>query len=299
MAESGLSLAVVGGGRVGTALAVGLHRAGVTVIAVLDTDEASAKRCADVCGGAVVLASPGEALLEASVVLLALPDPALEDAARQLASWGGTRWKGRAVLETSGRLTSSALAHLAVRGAEVASFHPVQSFPTWEQGLANLPGSYFACEGSGAALKVCVQLASLLECSVVVIPAAAKPLHHAACCLSSSSIAIVIGEAARLMGQAGAESGKALKVLLPLAKGTLQSLSALGLPQGLTGPLARLDADAIREHLEAIQALDPNLAELYRKLNLCGADMLGKAEPLTSLLAKPAQEPPNNERTGD
>lgn len=295
MADSKLSLAVVGCGRVGTALAVGLHRAGTRITTVLDADEASARRCADLCGGVAVLVGPDEVLLEASVILLALPDPALEDVARRLASWGGTRWKGKTVLETSGRLTSSALAHLAVRGAETASFHPVQSFPTWEQGLANLPGSYFACEGGGAALKVCVQLASFLSCSVVVIPAAAKPLHHAACCLSSSSIAIVIGEAARLMGQAGAEPGKALKVLLPLAKGTLQSLSALGLPQGLTGPLPRLDADAIREHLEGIQALDPNLADLYRKLNLCGAEMLGKTDAFARVLGKPAEEPTREE----
>lgn len=295
MADSRPSVAVVGCGRVGTALAVGLHRTGAAIAAVLDPEEASAKRCAELCGGGVVLVRPDEPLLQASVVLLAVPDPALEDAARQLASWGGTRWKGKTVLETSGRLTSSALAHFAVRGAEVASFHPVQSFPTWEQGLANLPGSYFACEGSGAALKVCVQLASLLECSLVVIPAAAKSLHHAACCLSSSSIAIVIGEAARLMGQAGAEPGKALKVLLPLAGGTLQSLSALGLPQGLTGPLPRLDADAIREHLEAIQALDPNLAELYRQLNLCGAELLGTSDAVAPVLEPRPEEPPEEE----
>jgi predicted short-subunit dehydrogenase-like oxidoreductase (DUF2520 family) len=295
MDEEKPTLALVGSGRVGTALAVGLQRAGATITAVLDTDEASAKRCADLCEGAAVLASPGDALLEASVILLALPDPTLEAAAKQLASWGGTRWRGKTVLQTSGRLTSSALAHLVVLSAEVGSFHPVQSFPTWEQGLKNLPGSYFACEGSGAALKVCVQLASLLRCSVVVIPAAAKPLHHAACCLSSSSIVIVIGEASRLMGQAGADPMKALKVLLPLARGTLQSLSALGLPQGLTGPLSRQDADAIRDHLEAIQALDPNLADLYRKLNLCGAEMLGKTDALDPVLRKPAQEPSQEE----
>jgi predicted short-subunit dehydrogenase-like oxidoreductase (DUF2520 family) len=295
MDEEKPTLALVGSGRVGTALAVGLHRAGVTVIAVLDTDEASATRCADLCGGAAVLGKLGEPLLEASAILLALPDPGLEGAAKQLATWGGSQWKGRTVLQTSGRLTSSVLAHFVVRGAKAASFHPVQSFPTWEQGLANLPGSYFACEGSGSALKVCVQLASLLSCSVVVIPAAAKPLHHAACCLSSSSIAVVVGEAARLMGQAGADPTKALKVLLPLAKGTLQSLSALGLPGALTGPLPRLDSEAISEHLRAIQALDPTLADLYRKLNLCGAEMLGKTDALDPVLRKPAQEPSQEE----
>jgi predicted short-subunit dehydrogenase-like oxidoreductase (DUF2520 family) len=291
MAVGKHSLGLVGAGKVGTALAVGLHRAGVALTAVLDTDEASARHCAALCPPTVALATPQDVLLEASAVLLAVPDPALEDAAKQLASWGGTGWKGKTVLQTSGRLTSSALAHLGVRGAEVASFHPVQSFPTWEQGLANLPGSYFACEGSGAALKVCVELASRLECSVVVIPAATKPLHHAACCMASSSVAIVVGEASRLMAQAGAEPGKALKVLLPLAAGTLQSLTALGLPQGLTGPLPRQDADAIREHLEAINALDPNLAELYRKLNLCGAEMLGKSDDVSEALEPPVEKP--------
>jgi predicted short-subunit dehydrogenase-like oxidoreductase (DUF2520 family) len=295
MDEEKPTLALVGAGRVGTALAVGLHRTGATITAVLDINEDHAARCAELCPAAVAMVEAADRLLEASVVLLAVPDPALEDTAKHLAEQGGDRWKGKVVLHTSGRLTSAALAHLVVRGAEVASFHPVQSFPSWEQGLQNLPGSYFACEGSGPALAACAKLVSLLRCSMVVIPAAAKPLHHAACCLSSSSIAIVVGEAARLMGKAGAEPGKALKVLLPLAGGTLQSLSALGLPRGLTGPLPRRDADAVREHLEAIQALDPNLAELYRRLNLCGAELLGTTDSLASALEYPAEKPDREE----
>ncbi len=295
MDEEKPTLALVGAGRVGTALAVGLHRAGAAIVAVVDTDETHAIRCAELCPPAVPLTTPQDVLLDASIVLLAVPDPAIEGTAEELAAWGGTAWKGKTVLQTSGRLTSSTLAHFVVRGSEVASFHPVQSFPSWEQGLENLPGSYFACEGSGPALKACAELASLLNCSMVVIPPAAKPLHHAACCLSSSSVAIIMGEASRLLGQAGADPMKALKVLLPLAGGTLKSLSALGLPQGLTGPLPRQDADAIREHIEAIRALDPDLADLYRKLNLCGADILGTSDAMTAALESHPEEPREEE----
>ena len=49
-------------------------------------------------------------------------------------------------------------------------------------------------------------------------------------------------------------------------RGTLDNLGALGLPNALTGPIARGDAGTVARHLQALAALDPDIAELYREL---------------------------------
>ena len=44
------------------------------------------------------------------------------------------------------------------------------------------------------------------------------------------------------------------------------NVSALGLPQALTGPVRRGDADAVRGHLAVLGAQDPEIEALYRLL---------------------------------
>jgi predicted short-subunit dehydrogenase-like oxidoreductase (DUF2520 family) len=58
----------------------------------------------------------------------------------------------------------------------------------------------------------------------------------------------------------------ALAALLPLVRGTVQNLDALGIPAALTGPVERGDRETVAAHLAAL-ASAPDANETYRTLS--------------------------------
>ncbi|HUV57104.1 MAG TPA: DUF2520 domain-containing protein, partial [Dehalococcoidales bacterium] len=61
---------------------------------------------------------------------------------------------------------------------------------------------------------------------------------------------------------------KATRALMPLLRGTIHNLDTVGLPQCLTGPIARGDIGTITKHLDALQKSAPGLLSTYRELGL-------------------------------
>jgi predicted short-subunit dehydrogenase-like oxidoreductase (DUF2520 family) len=74
--------------------------------------------------------------------------------------------------------------------------------------------------------------------------------------------------ATRLWQQFGADPDSAVEALLPLLQGTVDNLRRLGLPDALTGPIARGDLGTVQRHLEALEAMAPDLLPAYRELGL-------------------------------
>ena len=66
----------------------------------------------------------------------------------------------------------------------------------------------------------------------------------------------------------------ALQALLPLMEGTLANVAANGIPDAVSGPLRRGDAEAIRRHVAALGELsEPAVQETYRALGLVALDL--------------------------
>ena len=49
-------------------------------------------------------------------------------------------------------------------------------------------------------------------------------------------------------------------------KGTVSNLEAVGLPDALTGPIARGDLGTVKRHLRALETMPGDMARLYRQL---------------------------------
>lgn len=108
-------IAVIGAGRVGSALARGLHRAGHRVaVGVRDPDKA-----ADLAAGGIAVAPPSEAAAAAAVVVLAVPVDALADA---VASIGGAA--GTVLVDATNAVGSPVPLGFDTVGAYVASLAP-------------------------------------------------------------------------------------------------------------------------------------------------------------------------------
>jgi predicted short-subunit dehydrogenase-like oxidoreductase (DUF2520 family) len=78
--------------------------------------------------------------------------------------------------------------------------------------------------------------------------------------------------AIEMLSQIGLDEAHAFQVISPIVEGTFRNVKKLGVRNALTGPAARGDLDTLMRHEEALRAIDPALAELYRRFS----EYLGK-----------------------
>jgi predicted short-subunit dehydrogenase-like oxidoreductase (DUF2520 family) len=204
---------VIGSGRVGSAVAARLRERGV---AVGDDDP--------------------------DVVLLCVPDTAIQDAARDLVP--GRAWVGH----VSGATPLAVLEPHERR----FSLHPLQSFDR-SGDPAQLDGAWAAVTGeTEEALAVARELAEILGLRPFELADEARTLYHAGAVFASNYLVTLQRAAVRLGVPAGG--------LVPLMQGTIEHGFEL------TGPIARGDWATVEAHKQAIRAKLPELEQLYETL---------------------------------
>jgi predicted short-subunit dehydrogenase-like oxidoreductase (DUF2520 family) len=270
-----VDVGVVGAGRVGTALAVLLRRAGHRVVAV-SGGQASRQRAArflpDVPFGAPVEAAAAE------VVLLAVPDDAVGPVCEELAPAFG---EGRAVVHLSGSAPLDVLAPAVAAGAEVLAVHPLQTFPGVEEAVDRLPGSAMAVTArTSRGYELGERLATAAGGRPFRLEDRWKPLYHAAAVFASNYLTAVVALAEDLFRRAGV--AEPLEAFGPLARASLDNALRLGPDGALTGPAVRGDAGTIRRNLEALSEHAPHAVSAYVALASVALDVAqeaGRLEP--------------------
>ena len=213
------------------------------------------------------------AMKGSGLLLIATPDDAITGAAAALYATGALSPE-HVVLHLSGLLDHSALAPLAPTGAALGSFHPLQTVADPATAPERLAGAYAAVEGDARAIQSAEGLADALGMHVVRVPAGTKPAYHAGAALVANATLALVGTAVRIAEEAGIPPELARRIYLPLLRGTLENLEALGPAAALTGPVRRGDLGTIRAHLAA---LGPDDRELYRRLGLAALDLARRA----------------------
>jgi predicted short-subunit dehydrogenase-like oxidoreductase (DUF2520 family) len=255
------TVAVIGPGRVGTALAVALTTAGRRVVAVAGRGDANLERFV----ATVPTASPGTAAAAAAaaqLVLLTVSDDALAGVARHLAAAdavvAGSRW-----VHTSGRYGAGALRPIARAGGRVAACHPAQTFPTPELGGAALDGCAWAVTAADADRVWAHELVHLLRGEPVDVAEAARVRYHAGLAIGSNGTAAVVSLARDLLLSAGiAAPERFLSALVTRSAGNAADRGAAA----LTGPVRRGDTRTIRAHLDDLRVALPEAIPAYRAL---------------------------------
>lgn len=237
------SVAVVGRGRVGTALAGALADAGLAVDGPLGRGAAP----------------------DADAVLLCVPDAQIEVAAATAAG-GSSAFVGH----TSGATPLDALAPAARAGAETFGLHPLQTITGEDapgDAARRLAGVGCAVAGSSAgALRIATRLAERLGMAPFAIEDVDRPAYHAAASVASNFLVTLEDAAEALAGGAGLGPDEARRALLPLVRSTVDNWAALGPERALTGPVARGDDATSAAQRSAVAERRPELLPLFDAL---------------------------------
>ncbi len=207
--------------------------------------------------------SAQEAVDRCSLVFITTPDAAIREVCESLA------WRaGVAVAHTSGVESSAILEKAAREGAATGSFHPLQTFAAVPPALNSLAGSIFAVEAEGALRSDLLAMVDALGGTPIELRPEDKALYHASAVMIGNYTVTLAKMATDLWLRLGWERPAAMKALLPLLHGAVANIEALGLPQALTGPIARGDVATVARHLETLAAAAPDMLEAYRELAL-------------------------------
>ncbi len=228
-------VAVIGGGRLGAALAGALRATGAAVEGPLGRGERPA----------------------ADAVLLCVPDSEIPAAAAAMAG------SASLVGHTSGATPLSAL---APAGATAFGLHPLQTFSGGER-PDRFAGAGCAVAGDDArALAFATSLAERLGMRPFPISDADRAAYHAAASIASNFLVTIQAAAERVAGGAGLEPSQARELLAPLVRSTVENWAAAGPERALTGPVARGDEDTVARQREAVADHAPELLSLFDEL---------------------------------
>jgi predicted short-subunit dehydrogenase-like oxidoreductase (DUF2520 family) len=254
-----VDIAVVGAGRVGTALAVLWARAGHRIVAVAG-GAATPERARRFLPDVPVLDAPAAAS-GASLVVIATPDAVIEPVSEQMAGAGALD-RADAVVHASGAIGLDALASAAALDAATLSVHPLQTCPTVEAAIERIPGASFAVTAlDEAGFELGEGLARDAGGRPFRIADELKPLYHAAAVFASNYLVTVTAIAEELEHAAGLDDPR--RALAPLQAATLANVDRVGPAAALTGPAVRGDGVTVRRNLEALSTHAPEAVRPY------------------------------------
>ncbi len=256
-----LKLGFIGAGTVGTALSVRLSSKGYPVIAVSSRSPTSAKKLAQAVSGCRAFNNKQDVADIAELIFITTPDDTIASVASEI------QWhRGQSVVHCSGALSTDILESAKRIGARVGAFHPLQTFASVEQAIENIPGSTFAVEAEEPLLSILKDMATTLDCHWIELKANDKVAYHAAAVIACNYLVTLVKLATDLWQSFNIPQSQATQALLPLIQGTIHNIDTVGIPQCLTGPIARGDTGTIKKHLDALQEVAPALVSTYREL---------------------------------
>ncbi|MHA3837096.1 Rossmann-like and DUF2520 domain-containing protein [Terrabacter sp. AAH1] len=285
---------IVGAGRVGAVLGAALVRAGHVVTGVSAVSEASLERAATLLPGVPVKPIP-EVVSGAHLVVLAVPDDALEPLVAGLSSTG-TFTPGQLVMHTSGAHGISVFEAAAPSDIIPLALHPAMTFTGTALDLERLGGCCFGVTTVDLARPVGEALVIEMGGEPVWIAEDDRVTYHAALAHGANHLVTLVAQAMQLLGETGIEDPA--RLLEPLLTAALANTLQRG-DAALTGPVARGDAGTVAGHVAMLRKVAPDIHPTYLALArataqralLSGRLRASAAGPLLELLAHEEEQP--------
>src|SRR5690554_1323017 len=255
-------IGVIGPGRVGSAFALGLFKAGWTICQVYGRRWEHAETLARWIKSGVA-SGLSQVIAEAELILVTVPDDIIPGMAQDIAA-GRESLEGKIFFHTSGVLETVVLHPIKEKGGVIGSIHPLQTFADREHGWQALAGSWFALDGQERALFYGEELARAVGGKSFVLESGTKPLYHAAACIASNYLVTLEYIAASLFQLCGVKKDDFYDLIGPLLERTVVNIKKRGVSSALTGPVSRGDSGTVDIHLKSLQHLTPEFVDFYQ-----------------------------------
>lgn len=275
------SFAVIGCGKVGRALAKQLSEARYRPIGFSSKSLSSARQAAEISGvGERFFENSWDAAKEADIVFITTPDDAIRESCRLIVENKGFSKKA-VVLHCSGALASTELVSIkssnTMPSVVIGSMHPLQSFAASQTGPSDNPFAniIMAVEGDPQAVDEARTIAVDLGAKPFTIKTEGKILYHAAAVVASNYLVTLMDLAIKLIASSGVSESEGFEILKPLINGTLDNIETTGIPDALTGPIARGDLGIVEKHVLAIRSMpDEKAGERAEYYNMNGLETI-------------------------
>lgn len=258
-------LGFVGAGRLAHCLAHGFSRAGYPVTAIASRSRDSAQTLAGQIGHCAAYDHPQQVVDAADIVFLAVPDDSIGTTAHTVHfdSAAQRRSGAWALVHCSGATSVDLLAPARDQGASIGGFHPLYLFGGNLADVERIAGCSVSIEADGALKDALVALAGALRCHPLSIPPGGRMLYHAAAHYAASFALCGLAECVELWRTLGFNEDDALRAVLPMLAGTIQTAGDKGLPGALAGPVSRGDTGVVEKQLALLEGLGGDHAALY------------------------------------
>jgi len=261
------TVAIIGPGRLGTAMAIALSRRRYKISALVGRRRPGIKKATH------FLDAPVETLVIKEIEKLALPELVIistpdDEISKVVKALRTMKPQGRStVLHTSGALSSAILSELETQNWSTGSIHPLVSVSEPVEGAAALENAFWCIEGDSSATRLSRRLVRDLKGQSFSVSAESKPLYHAAAVMSAGNVVAVFDVAVEMLARCGLSQAQARRVLLPLLSSTAANLAQYSPARALTGTFSRGDVATMKLHLEALSRVDlKDALDLYRLL---------------------------------
>jgi predicted short-subunit dehydrogenase-like oxidoreductase (DUF2520 family) len=268
------AVAIVGAGGLAAAFATALAQSGRARVTIASRRPVTAAAVGRNVRGLRAVPLIKDAVADAEIVLLAVPDRAITHLARALVPMRSS-WRGVVVLHAAGAYGPELVAPLRKRGATTGVLHPLCVLGAPQDRA--LTGAAARLEGQAEAVKAARRLCKLVGLVPLAQPKRQTPRgrrsYHAAASLVSNDLIALLAAGRGLLVRHGVSERAALDALTTLAEGTLRAVRRGGLSGALTGPVARGDLTTLAAQLAALRIDDPAAREAHRALSLRLVDL--------------------------
>lgn len=197
----------------------------------------------------------------ADLVVLAVPDDAIASCAHRIAPELDPQ---TVVVHCTGARDLTVLDACRARGVPVGAMHPMASFADVKR-PPPLERTTFVVQGDARAVRVVRELAREVGADVTVA-SVHGPVYHAAAVLVANATAALAHTGVQLLEGLSIPRKKAVAAVAGLLRTVAHNVERVGVPEALTGPVARGDASTVRAHRTALAGANRQAADTYDRI---------------------------------
>lgn len=268
-------VSIIGIGRLGTALTRSLIANDVTVTSIFNRTEEKAYKLAISSGIESSNTFPSSLLDLGKLVFLTVSDDSIGKLAAQLSQLKGD-FRNRIFVHCSGNEPAALLEPLSKKGAEIASFHPLQTF-TSDARSDDFRNIYFSIQGDRETFPILKEIAHQLGAQTLEVTAEQKAHLHIAAVTACNYLTTLLNSSVKIGSSSGLSDEQVKKALLPLVRKTLDNAENQSFEEALTGPIKRGDFATIQNHLSLLED-HQELRNLYCLLGLQTLSLVERSE---------------------